>query len=36
MGHGMPLIITIVADLGLAFIFGALANHFKALSLVGY
>ena len=36
MPHETPLIATIVAGLGLAFIFGALANRFKIPPLVGY
>ena len=36
MPHDTPLIATIVAGLGLAFIFGALANRFKMPPLVGY
>ena len=36
MPHDTPLIATIVAGLGLAFIFGALANRIKAPPLVGY
>jgi CPA2 family monovalent cation:H+ antiporter-2 len=36
MPHDTPLIATIVAGLGLAFIFGALANRFKVPPLVGY
>ena len=36
MLHEMPLIATIVAGLGLAFIFGALANRLKMPPLVGY
>jgi CPA2 family monovalent cation:H+ antiporter-2 len=36
MPHETPLIATIVAGLGLAFVFGALANRFKLPPLVGY
>src|SRR3569833_776699 len=36
MPHDTPLISTIVAGLVLAFIFGAIANRFKMLLLVGY
>jgi len=36
MPHDTPLIATIVAGLGLAFIFGALANRFRVPPLVGY
>ncbi|MFE0753734.1 YbaL family putative K(+) efflux transporter [Inquilinus sp. NPDC058860] len=36
MPHDTPLIATIVAGLGLAFIFGALAHRVKAPPLVGY
>ena len=36
MPHDTPLIATIVAGLGLAFVFGALANRFKMPPLVGY
>ena len=36
MPHETPLIATIVAGLGLAFVFGALANRFKIPPLVGY
>ena len=36
MLHEMPLIATIVAGLGLAFVFGAIANRFKMPPLVGY
>lgn len=36
MPHEMPLIATIVAGLGLAFIFGAIANRFRVPPLVGY
>ena len=36
MPHTTPLIATIVAGLGLAFIFGALANRFRIPPLVGY
>ncbi|ESX94305.1 Kef family K(+) transporter [Mesorhizobium sp. M1148] len=36
MPHDTPLIATIVAGLGLAFIFGALANRFRIPPLVGY
>jgi len=36
MLHEMPLIATIVAGLGLAFIFGAIANRLKIPPLVGY
>ena len=36
MPHEMPLIATIVAGLGLAFIFGAIANRFRIPPLVGY
>ena len=36
MPHDTPLIATIVAGLGLAFIFGALANRFRMPPLVGY
>ncbi|MEQ1952060.1 cation:proton antiporter [Mesorhizobium yinganensis] len=36
MPHEMPLIATIVAGLGLAFILGALANRFRIPPLVGY
>jgi CPA2 family monovalent cation:H+ antiporter-2 len=36
MPHETPLIATIVAGLGLAFIFGALANRFRVPPLVGY
>src|SRR5690606_8527574 len=34
--HEMPLIATIVAGLGLAFIFGTLAHHLRISPLVGY
>jgi CPA2 family monovalent cation:H+ antiporter-2 len=34
--HDTPLIATIVAGLGLAFIFGAIANRFRVPPLVGY
>ena len=36
MPHETPLIATIVAGLGLAFIFGALVNRFRIPPLVGY
>ncbi|MDB5533217.1 MAG: sodium:proton antiporter, partial [Hyphomicrobiales bacterium] len=36
MPHDTPLIATIVAGIGLAFIFGALANRFRIPPLVGY
>ncbi len=36
MPHDTPLIATIVAGLGLAFIFGALANRFRVPPLAGY
>jgi len=36
MPHETPLIATLVAGLGLAFIFGALANRFRIPPLVGY
>ncbi len=36
MLHEMPLIATIVAGLGLAFVFGAVANRFNLPPLVGY
>ena len=36
MPHDTPLIATIVAGLGLAFVFGALANRFRLPPLVGY
>jgi CPA2 family monovalent cation:H+ antiporter-2 len=36
MPHETPLIATIVAGLGLAFIFGAIANRFRVPPLVGY
>jgi len=36
MPHETPLIATIVAGLGLAFIFGALASRFRVPPLVGY
>jgi CPA2 family monovalent cation:H+ antiporter-2 len=36
MPHDTPLIATIVAGLGLAFIFGAIAHRLKAPPLVGY
>jgi len=36
MPHDTPLIATIVAGLGLAFVFGALANRFRIPPLVGY
>ncbi len=36
MPHDTPLIATIVAGLGLAFIFGAIANRLKLPTLVGY
>ncbi len=36
MLHEMPLIATIVAGLGLAFVFGAIANRLKIPPLVGY
>ncbi|MDX8441469.1 cation:proton antiporter [Mesorhizobium australafricanum] len=36
MPHDTPLIATIAAGLGLAFIFGALANRFRIPPLVGY
>ncbi|TPK96158.1 sodium:proton antiporter [Mesorhizobium sp. B2-4-12] len=36
MPHDTPLMATIVAGLGLAFIFGALANRFRIPPLVGY
>ncbi len=35
MPHDTPLIATIVAGLGLAFVFGALANRFRIPPLVG-
>ncbi|MGD9915568.1 MAG: YbaL family putative K(+) efflux transporter [Rhizobiaceae bacterium] len=36
MPHDTPLIATLVAGLGLAFVFGALANRFRIPPLVGY
>src|SRR5262245_66681518 len=36
MLHDTPLIATIVAGLGLAFVFGALAQRFRLPPLVGY
>jgi CPA2 family monovalent cation:H+ antiporter-2 len=36
MPHDTPLIATIVVGLGLAFVFGAIANRFKIPPLVGY
>lgn len=36
MLHDAPLITTIVAGLGLAFIFGAIANRLRISPLVGY
>ena len=36
MPHDMPLVATIVAGLGLAFIFGAIANRLRMPPLVGY
>jgi CPA2 family monovalent cation:H+ antiporter-2 len=36
MPHDTPLIATIVAGLGLAFVFGAIANRFRVPTLVGY
>ena len=36
MPHDTPLIATIVAGLGLAFVFGAVANRFRVPPLVGY
>lgn len=36
MPHDTPLVATIVAGLGLAFVFGALANRFRIPPLVGY
>lgn len=36
MLHDTPLIATIVAGLGLAFVFGAIANRFRVPPLVGY
>ncbi len=36
MPHETPLIATIVAGLGLAFVFGAIANRFRIPPLVGY
>jgi monovalent cation:H+ antiporter-2, CPA2 family len=36
MPHETPLIATIVAGLGLAFIFGAIANRFRIPPIVGY
>ena len=36
MPHDTPLIATIVAGLGLAFVFGAIANRLKLPTLVGY
>jgi CPA2 family monovalent cation:H+ antiporter-2 len=36
MPHATPLIATIVMGLGLAFVFGALANRFRIPPLVGY
>jgi len=36
MQHEMPLIATIVAGLGLAFVFGAIANRLRVPPLVGY
>jgi CPA2 family monovalent cation:H+ antiporter-2 len=36
MPHDTPLIATIVAGLGLAFVFGAIANRFRVPPLVGY
>ena len=36
MPHDTPLIATIVAGLGLAFIFGAIANRLRIPPLVGY
>jgi K+:H+ antiporter len=35
MSH-TPLIATIVAGIGLAFVLGTLANHFRLSPLVGY
>src|SRR5687767_2916481 len=36
MDHGTPLIATIVGGLGLAFLFGALANRLRMSPIVGY
>ncbi|TIU29075.1 MAG: sodium:proton antiporter, partial [Mesorhizobium sp.] len=36
MPHDTPLIATILAGLGFAFVFGALANRFRVPPLVGY
>ncbi len=36
MPHDTPLIATIVVGLGLAFVFGAIANRFRIPPLVGY
>jgi CPA2 family monovalent cation:H+ antiporter-2 len=36
MAHYTPLIATIVAGLGLAFLFGAVAHHLRVPTLVGY
>src|SRR5262249_13172062 len=36
MLHEMPLIATIVGGLGLAFVFGAIANRFPIHPIVGY
>lgn len=36
MPHSTPLITTIVAGLGLAFIFGAIAHRLRVPPLVGY
>ncbi|RWP19779.1 YbaL family putative K(+) efflux transporter [Mesorhizobium sp.] len=36
MPHDTPLIATVVAGLGLAFVFGAIANRFRIPPLVGY
>jgi CPA2 family monovalent cation:H+ antiporter-2 len=36
MPHDTPLIATIVAGIGLAFVFGAIANRFRIPPLVGY
>src|SRR5580704_5961970 len=36
MLHEMPLIATIVGGLGLAFVFGAIANRFRIPPIVGY
>lgn len=36
MPHETPLIATIVAGLGLAFVFGAIANRLRLPPLIGY